>query len=118
MGMLRHHAHELLTVALGHPVFRLDRLAAGDPCLELGVPCRILGLPRGLGFWRLCVHSLNLLGGYFPRMSSQDPRAEGQVTVDVAGAVATVKFSHPKSNSLPAALLRKLAHELRNLSSA
>ncbi len=56
------------------------------------------------------------MGGYFPRMSSHEARDAGHVSVDVAGAVATVRFSHPKSNSLPGALLRRMAEEIRGLS--
>src|SRR4051812_12170065 len=41
-----------------------------------------------------------------------DPRADGHVTVTEQDAVATVTFGHPKSNSLPSALLRKLAAEI------
>ena len=43
--------------------------------------------------------------------------ASGEVHVDVAGGVATVRFSHPKGNSLPAALLARLADEIRRLGS-
>ena len=35
--------------------------------------------------------------------------------VEVHDAIATVRFSHPKSNSLPGALLRKLAKEIADL---
>jgi len=45
----------------------------------------------------------------------KDPRHEGQVAVDVRDAVATVIFSHPKSNSLPGALLRKMADEIASI---
>jgi methylglutaconyl-CoA hydratase len=44
-----------------------------------------------------------------------DPRHEGQVVVDIREAIANVRFSHPKSNSLPGALLRRLAEEIRKL---
>ena len=44
--------------------------------------------------------------------TSKDPRLDGRVAVEVRDAVATVQFSHPKSNSLPSALLRKLADEI------
>ena len=50
-------------------------------------------------------------------MTAVDPRIEGQVEVDVRDAIAHVRFSHPKSNSLPAALLRRLADEIRGLGS-
>lgn len=43
---------------------------------------------------------------------SQDPRLDGHVIVELREAVATIRFSHPKSNSLPSALLRKLADEI------
>ena len=53
---------------------------------------------------------------YLLRMSTAaqatDPRHDGQVTVDVHDAVATVEFFHPKGNSLPGALLRRLADEI------
>lgn len=49
-------------------------------------------------------------------MSTHDASAEGQVSVDVAGAVATVRFSHPKSNSLPGVLLRRMTDEIWHLS--
>jgi methylglutaconyl-CoA hydratase len=39
----------------------------------------------------------------------------GEVHVAVADGVATVRFSHPKGNSLPAALLRRLADEIRRV---
>lgn len=44
-----------------------------------------------------------------------DPRHDGHVLVDVRDAVATVTFSHPKSNSLPGTLLRKLADEIASI---
>jgi len=50
-------------------------------------------------------------------MSSHDPRSEGIVAADVADGVATVRFGHPRSNSLPAALLRRLADEIRRVAS-
>src|SRR5439155_27147370 len=36
VGVLRHHAHELAPVTLGHPILGLDALAGGDSGLELG----------------------------------------------------------------------------------
>ena len=47
-------------------------------------------------------------------MSSQtkDPRHEGTVAVELRDAIAVVRFGHPKSNSLPGALLEKLADEI------
>ena len=47
---------------------------------------------------------------------STDPRQEGSVDVEVQDAIATVRFSHPKSNSLPSALLRRLAKEIAEVS--
>jgi methylglutaconyl-CoA hydratase len=41
-----------------------------------------------------------------------DPRQDGQVVVELHDAIATIRFSHPKSNSLPSALLQKLADEI------
>lgn len=52
---------------------------------------------------------------YFPPMSS-DPRQEGTVAVELHDAIAIVRFSHPKSNSLPSALLRTLAKEIAEVS--
>lgn len=49
----------------------------------------------------------------FRGMTASDPRTEGAVDVRIRDAVATVEFGHPKSNSLPSALLRKLADEIR-----
>lgn len=45
-------------------------------------------------------------------MTAADARTEGKVESNIAGTVATVEFSHPKSNSLPSALLQKLADEI------
>ncbi len=45
-------------------------------------------------------------------MSATDPRQDGKVAVEFRDAIATVYFSHPKSNSLPSALLQKLADEI------
>lgn len=45
-------------------------------------------------------------------MSARDPLHEGKVAVSLTDAIATVYFSHPKSNSLPSALLQKLADEI------
>ena len=39
------------------------------------------------------------------------------VDVEERGPVATVTFSHPRSNSLPSALLRKIAEKIRDVSS-
>jgi methylglutaconyl-CoA hydratase len=49
-------------------------------------------------------------------MSTHDALSDGDVAVDVAGSVATVRFSHPKSNSLPQALLRRMADAIWHLS--
>lgn len=46
---------------------------------------------------------------------SRDPRHDGHVTVDVRDAIARVTFAHPKSNSLPSALLQKLADEISKM---
>src|SRR5690348_10464664 len=40
---------------------------------------------------------------------------EGEVDVGIVDTVATVRFTHPKGNSLPAALLARLASEIRRL---
>ena len=45
-------------------------------------------------------------------MTSRPRTADGEVDVAIADTVATVRFSHPKGNSLPAALLGKLASEI------
>jgi methylglutaconyl-CoA hydratase len=45
-------------------------------------------------------------------MSSPD---SGSVDVVLTDAIATVQFSHPKGNSMPASLLAKLASEIRAL---
>jgi methylglutaconyl-CoA hydratase len=44
--------------------------------------------------------------------SGKDARQDGQVAVEIRDAIATVLFGHPKSNSLPSTLLRKLADEI------
>lgn len=48
-------------------------------------------------------------------MNPTDPRQDGEVVVDVREAIASVRFSHPKGNSLPSALLRRIADEIRKL---
>ena len=49
-------------------------------------------------------------------ISGASPSAAGEVHVGIAAdGVATIRFSHPKGNSLPAALLRKLADEIRRV---
>jgi methylglutaconyl-CoA hydratase len=40
---------------------------------------------------------------------------DGEVHVDIVASIATVRFSHPKGNSLPAVLLAKLAAEIRRV---
>jgi len=42
----------------------------------------------------------------------------GSVDVTVAEGIATVRFTHPKGNSLPAALLARLASEIRRVGAA
>jgi len=57
-------------------------------------------------------------GEYLLRMSSvdaKDPRQDGHVAADIRDAIATVTFSHPKSNSLPSALLQRLADEIAKI---
>ena len=49
-------------------------------------------------------------------MTATDPRKDGEVEVEVRDAIATVSFAHPRSNSLPSALLRKLAEEITRVS--
>lgn len=48
-------------------------------------------------------------------MSPPDPRQEGDADVVIRDSIATVTFSHPKSNSLPSALLTRLAKEIGTL---
>lgn len=50
-----------------------------------------------------------------PGSQVRDP---GDVQVSIADGVATVRFSHPKGNSLPATVLRRLADEIQRLGSA
>lgn len=45
----------------------------------------------------------------------KDPREDGEVVAVIRDAIATVTFSHPKSNSLPGALLQKLADEIADI---
>jgi len=47
--------------------------------------------------------------------SQPDPRENGEVVVELRDAIATVRFGHPKSNSLPGTLLRKLAREIADI---
>lgn len=48
-------------------------------------------------------------------MTSRPQTTDGEVDVAVVDAIATVRFSHPKGNSLPAVLLGRLATEIRRL---
>jgi methylglutaconyl-CoA hydratase len=41
----------------------------------------------------------------------------GDLRTDIAGGIATIEFSHPKGNSLPAPLLRLLSDEIARLGS-
>ena len=50
-------------------------------------------------------------------ITRQSSGTQGDVHVGIAEGVATVRFSHPKGNSLPAALLRRLAAEIQALGS-
>ena len=51
-----------------------------------------------------------------PRVHNAAPQSEsGTVTVTATEGVASVRFNHPKGNSLPAALLARLAEEIRRL---
>lgn len=43
------------------------------------------------------------------------PSAHGEVTLDIATGIATLTFSHPKGNSLPASLLAALTAEIEAL---
>ena len=46
---------------------------------------------------------------------TKDPRQDGSVSVELKDAIAVVAFGHPKSNSLPGTLLRKLADEITRI---
>ena len=48
-----------------------------------------------------------------PVIARQEP-ASGNVHVAIADSIATIRFEHPKGNSLPAALLAKLAEQIRS----
>ena len=53
-----------------------------------------------------------------PRNPAVAPQSDsGTVNITAAEGVATVRFSHPKGNSLPAAVLARLANEIRRLGS-
>jgi methylglutaconyl-CoA hydratase len=45
-------------------------------------------------------------------VTTKDIRLEGAVVTETRDAIAIVRFAHPKSNSLPSALLQKLAGEI------
>jgi len=47
--------------------------------------------------------------------ATTDPRQDGHVIAEIRDAIGIVQFSHPKSNSLPSALLRKLADEIAKI---
>ncbi|MEP7244239.1 MAG: enoyl-CoA hydratase-related protein, partial [Gammaproteobacteria bacterium] len=51
-----------------------------------------------------------------PMTTSEDAVNQGGVTTAVADGVGVLTFYHPKSNSLPARLLTKLAEEVDRLS--
>jgi methylglutaconyl-CoA hydratase len=46
---------------------------------------------------------------------SPNPLQDGEVSVEFRDAIAFVRFSHPKSNSLPGVLLRRMADEITEL---
>lgn len=48
-------------------------------------------------------------------ITTRPQAADGEVGVAIADGIATVRFSHPKGNSLPAALLGRLGAEIRRL---
>jgi methylglutaconyl-CoA hydratase len=50
----------------------------------------------------------------FPTVTNTSPSAieDGRVLAQTSDGVATITFSHPKSNSLPGKLLAQLAHEV------
>jgi methylglutaconyl-CoA hydratase len=50
-----------------------------------------------------------------PSISTPQPLADGKVAVDFRDGVASIRFQHPKGNSLPASLLRRLADEVTRL---
>jgi methylglutaconyl-CoA hydratase len=51
------------------------------------------------------------------KADTTDARQHGEVVVTIEGAVATVRFSHPRSNSLPSALLQRMADEITTIGS-
>lgn len=48
-------------------------------------------------------------------ISTPHPLADGKVSADFRDGVASIRFQHPKGNSLPASLLRRLADEVTRL---
>jgi methylglutaconyl-CoA hydratase len=46
---------------------------------------------------------------------TKDAKVDGEVTTEIREAIATIRFSHPKSNSLPRALLQKMAAEIQEI---
>lgn len=58
--------------------------------------------------------AIPLLIVYCPQMHTEtrEPRQDGSVAVELRDATAIVRFGHPRSNSLPGALLQKLADEI------
>lgn len=49
---------------------------------------------------------------------TQELSSTGKITIERNGAITKVMFGHPKSNSMPGALLRELAQTLRGVGSA
>src|SRR5688572_21114650 len=50
------------------------------------------------------------------RMSDpRDPRQSGEVVTEIREAIATIRFAHPKGNSLPRALLQTMAAEIQEI---
>ena len=47
---------------------------------------------------------------------AEDPTKEGTIEINTEDGVGTVTFGHPKSNSLPAALLQKVADAIQDCS--
>lgn len=73
------------------------------------------GPSTALGF-RLFLRRGASLPSHGP-MAEPQPLDDGTVDITVADGVATVTFAHPKSNSLPGALLRQLAATFDSLAS-
>src|SRR5690348_14404172 len=49
------------------------------------------------------------------QQSTMNTSGAGELHTELAGRIAVLRFSHPKGNSLPAALLARLAAEIRRL---